>query len=326
MSTFPASRTDSTAWRPTASLEILKLRARLLGRIRDWFAERGVLEVETPALSRFAATDPNIESLEVAGGGWLHTSPEFPMKRLLAAGCEDIYQFARVFRKGESGRRHNPEFTLLEWYRVGMGYQDLMDDVLDLCIAAGAGLRDWKTPRKLTYAQAMASVGVDSGRDSSPELAARLDAAGVDWPRSVKDDREALLDLILSTLVEPSFDPAQPTLVYDFPPAQAALATIRPDPDPVAERFELFLGGMELANGFRELTNASEQRQRFEQDCRRRAERGQPDIPADEFLLAALEHGLPACSGVALGFDRLVMVISGAPDLASALAFPSGRA
>jgi len=326
VTTFPASRTESSLWRPSASLELLKLRARLLARIRQWFAERDVLEVETPALSRFAATDVNIESQEVAGEGWLHTSPEFPMKRLLAAGSGDIFQFARVFRKGESGRRHNPEFTLLEWYRAGMGYRALMDEVVDLCVAAGTGLADWRPARKLTYAEAMASVGVDSGRDGPEELAARLDAAGVDWPGSAVDDREVLMDLVLSALVEPSFDPAQPTLVYDFPPAQAALAAIRPGRIPVAERFELFLGGMELANGFGELTDASEQRRRFEHDRMRRAARGQPDAPADEFLLAALEHGLPACSGVALGFDRLVMVIAGAPDLASVLAFPSGRA
>ena len=314
------------SWRPTASLEILQLRARLRHRIREWFHARGVLEVETPALCRFAATDAHIESLEVPGRGWLHTSPEFAMKRLLAAGSGDIYQFARVFRDGERGSRHNPEFTLLEWYRTGMDYRALMREVVELCRQAAAGVAGWGETREITYAEAMARVGVDHEHDDAAQLAACLRTAGVDVPEAVRGDRGALLDLVMSTRVEPGFDPRRPTIVYDFPPDQAALARIRPSSPPIAERFEVFLGGMELANGFGELTDAAEQRARFERDRARRSARGQRPVPMDESLLAALEHGLPACSGVALGFDRLVMAVAGMCDISGVLAFPAEHA
>jgi lysyl-tRNA synthetase class 2 len=248
------------------------------------------------------------------------------MKRLLAAGVGDIYQFAPVFRDGERGGRHNPEFTLLEWYRVGLDYRALMKEVVALCRAAAAGLADWGNTRELTYAEAMAGVGVDPNHDDAARLAASLREGGVDVPEAVCRDREALLDLIMSTRIEPGFDPARPTIIYDFPPDQAALARIRPGRPPVAERFEVFLGGMELANGFGELTDPAEQRSRFEQDRARRMARGQRSVPLDEALLAAMEHGLPECSGVALGFDRLVMAVAGMSDISGALAFPAERA
>jgi elongation factor P--(R)-beta-lysine ligase len=305
------------------------MRARLLARVREFFSARGLLEVETPQLSAAAATDLHLESLVAssAGGrpaGWLHTSPEFPMKRLLAAGAGDIWQIARVFRGGESGRRHNPEFTLLEWYRVGWDAAALMTEVeallRDLC---GPGLG---AAERLSYRDAFTRhAGFDPFRATAADIADILERRGVPVPRD-GDDRAACLDLALTTLVEPAFDPVRPTFVYDFPADQAALARIRPGDPPVAERFELFLGGMELANGFHELTDAREQAARFSADLAARRARELAEPPEDRRLLAAMSAGLPDCAGVALGFDRLVMVIAGAAHIDEVLAFPRARA
>jgi elongation factor P--(R)-beta-lysine ligase len=305
------------------------MRARLLARVRGFFAARGLLEVETPQLSAAAATDVHLESLVAgpAGGslaGWLHTSPEYPMKRLLAAGAGDIWQLARVFRGGESGRRHNPEFTLLEWYRVGWDAAALMTEVeallRDLC---GSGLA---AAERLSYREAfMRHAGFDPFSATAADITGILEARRVPLPRG-ENDRAASLDLALSTLVEPAFDPGRPTFVYDFPANQAALARIRPGDPPVAERFELFLGGMELANGFQELTDAPEQAARFCADLAARRARGLVEPPQDRRLLAALAAGLPECAGVALGFDRLVMILAGAAHIDEVLAFPRARA
>lgn len=326
VNTSPGSRTDSAAWRPAADLDTLRLRAGLLARLRQWFAERPALEVETPALSSAAGTDVHLESLRVAGLGWLHTSPEFPMKRLLAAGSGDIFQIARVFRGGERGRRHNPEFTLLEWYRVGVDYRALRNEVLALLAWLGDGRTGWDSPRILRHAEALALAGIDAAADSAAQVGHCLEQHDVPVPDGLAGNREALLDLAMSTVVEARFDPARPTVVEDYPPEQAALARIRQDTPPVAERFEVFLGGMEIANGFGELTDAREQRRRFEEDLARRGRRGQTVVPVDQRFLQALESGLPACSGVAVGVDRLTMLLAGAEHIDEVLAFPMDRA
>lgn len=330
MPTSPAS-SNPPRWQPTASLEALRLRARLLAELRDFFGARGLLEVETPQLSAAAATDLHLDSLYARGAGgpegWLHTSPEFPMKRLLAAGCGDCWQLARVFRGGEQGRRHNPEFSLLEWYRVGWDAARLMDEVDAFVRTLAAGRLALGESLRLTYREALRRyAGFDPFLTPVREIASALEARGVEVPRDMAADEAGLLDLALALLVEPALDPAQPTFIHDFPASHAALARIRPGDPPVAERFELFLGGMELANGFCELTDAAEQRARFAADLDARARRGLHAPPLDERLLAALAHGLPECAGVALGFDRLVMLLAGAEDIREVLAFGWGRA
>jgi lysyl-tRNA synthetase class 2 len=322
---------EATAdWRPSASLERLRLRAALQRRLRAWFDDRDILEVDTPALSRAAATDPAIESLGVTVGGiphYLHTSPEFPMKRLLAAGSGDVYQLCRVFRDGERGRRHSPEFTLLEYYRLGYDDRRLAEEVDGLLRHLLDGYRDLGATRRLSYAEALAEhAGVDAARDPPARLAECLGAAGIDVPSAVAGDRDALLDLLLATVVEPCFERDAPTILSDFPPSRAALARLRPGPPPVAARFELFLGGMELANGFHELADTVEQRRRFEADLRTRDRAGQAAPPMDERLLAALAAGLPDCAGVAIGFDRVVMVAAGCDTIDDVISFVGERA
>jgi lysyl-tRNA synthetase class 2 len=330
----PTSRASSNppCWRPSASLEALRLRARLLAESRDFFGARGLLEVETPQLSAAAATDLHLASLRVQAAdgvpaGWLHTSPEFPMKRLLAAGSGNCWQLARVFRGGEHGRRHNPEFSLLEWYRVGWDAARLMEEVDDFVRALAAGRLSLRDSLRLSYSEAFRRhAGLDPFAASAQQLASALAERAIDVPGDIALDKAALLDLVLAVLVEPALDPAQPTFIHDFPASHAALARIRPGDPPLAERFELFLGGMELANGFCELTDAAEQRARFAADLDARRRRGLEEPPLDERFLAALAHGLPACSGVALGFDRLVMLLAGAEDIREVLAFAWGRA
>lgn len=309
----------------------MRLRARLLRKTRDFFDRRGLLEIETPQLSAAAATDLHLESLvaRLPDGpplGWLHTSPEFPMKRLVAAGAGDIWQLARVFRGAESGRRHNPEFTLLEWYRVGWDAAALMDEV-DAFLRALAD--DGRAPGetlRLSYREAfLEHAGFDPFEARPRDILIAFAEHGVAVPAGLGEDRGACLDLALATLVEPGLDPGRPTFIYDFPASHAALARIRPGEPPVAERFELFFGGMEIANGFHELTDAAEQAARFEADLAARRARGLVEPPVDRRLLAAMSHGLPACSGVALGFDRLVMILAGATHIREVLAFPWGH-
>jgi lysyl-tRNA synthetase class 2 len=301
-------------WHPAATRDMLEARARLLAAIRAFMAERDILEVETPALSPYGNPDPHLENL-TAGDYYLQTSPEFAMKRLLAAGSGSIYQICRVFRGGESGRRHQPEFTLLEWYRTGFDHHDLMDEVNALLLTLGLAGAE-----RLPYAEVFqAGAGLDPHRAADAELADKaldLGLAGSGW------DRAALLDFLFSHEVMPELGRECPCLVYDFPACQAALARIRPGEVPVAERFELFIKGMEIANGYNELTDVSEQESRFREENRRRRDRGQPAIAADARLLAALAAGLPACAGVALGLDRLLMTLTGADDIHAVLAFP----
>ena len=314
-------------WTPSATLAVLQTRARILARIRAFFEAQGVLEVETPSLSRAANPDPHIDSLAVpmAGGTrWLHTSPEFPMKRLLAAGSGHIYQLARVFRAGEAGRRHNPEFTLLEWYRVGWDHHRLMDEVEALLCAVLDG--HVAPARRLTYRDAFREAAdLDPFAATITDFRACAERHGIAAP-DLGDDADAWRDLLLTHVVEPALPPRTPVFIHDWPASQAALARIRDGDPPVAERFELFWQGMELANGYHELTDPDEQRRRFAAENRRRAENGQPVMPVDERLLAALEHGLPDCAGVALGFDRLVMIAAGEDDIRQVLTFDWARA
>ncbi|HET6602775.1 MAG TPA: EF-P lysine aminoacylase EpmA [Xanthomonadaceae bacterium] len=322
-------------WRPGAGPAAMALRAQLYGRIREFFAARRVLEVETPMLSAAANTEPNIRSLSLrldapsaAGPGqrWLRTSPEFALKRLLAAGIGDCYELGRVFRDGEAGRRHNPEFTLLEWYRVGWDHLRLMEEAAALVLEAfglcGRSLR----VRRCSYRDLfLGTLGLDPFTAPEPALRGPLadweiDAAGL--------ERDDWLDLLLTHRIEPGLADDELLLLHDFPASQCALAKLRraPDGGMVAERFELFVGRLEVANGFHELTDAREQRSRFVADNRRRVRRGLPQLPLDERLLAALAHGLPDCAGVALGMDRLLMAMLGASGIADVLAFDVARA
>ena len=316
-------------WRPSADLATLKLRASLLAHAREYFARSGALEVETPLLVRAAVTDVQIESLEVRGPddrtcGFLHTSPEYAMKRLLAAGSGDIYQISHVFRGGERGARHHPEFTMIEWYRVGSDDRRLMDDVERLVAELLGGHRPVAAARHVTYNQAFVDgLGVEPLTASPERLRGALEHAGIHVPDSVSGDRDALLDLGLSQVVAPAFPTDRLTFVTQFPASQAALA--RSDGN-VAARFEAFWGALELANGFHELGDAREQSRRFAEDRRLRAERGLPDRAPDERLLAALAAGLPDCAGVALGFDRLVMIAADRTRIDEVLAFTNEHA
>ena len=326
------SSADSPTWRPDADWATLRLRAKLLAQVRAFFATRNVLEVETPALSAAAIPDPNLASFAVcyAGPGprhgqtlYLQTSPEFPMKRLLAAGSGCIYQIARVFRDGEAGRRHNPEFTLLEWYRVGFDHHRLMSEVAELVTELLAGRLLVAEPERLSYQEIFQQhLDLDPHRASVAELAAGAAAQNVPIPPGMPaEDTDPWLDLLLTHCIEPTLGQGRLTFVYDYPVTQAALARLRPGDPPVGERFELYLDGVELANGFHELGDASEQRRRFVAENAIRQAAGLPEMPLDEALLAALATGLPACAGVALGFDRLVMLAAGKSSLQHAMAF-----
>ncbi|MFN3580275.1 MAG: EF-P lysine aminoacylase EpmA [Pseudomonas sp.] len=316
-------------WRPSASLDALRARAGIMDALRRFFAERGVLEVDTPALSVAAVSDPQLqpfacdyvpEGAGVAHRRYLQTSPEYPMKRLLAAGSGCIWQLCKVFRNGESGGRHNPEFSMLEWYRVGYDHHQLMDEVDELVVS----VLGCTAARRVTYAALFEELlGLDVHACETSELAAQ----GRERCGFVGDlSRDGWLNLLFSHCVEPLL--LEPTLVYAFPASQAALARIVEGDDrvPCAARFELFVGGMELANGYFELTDADEQLRRFEADQQARQIEGGALLPVDLNLLAALRSGLPSCAGVALGFDRLVMLALGARSIDQVIAFSFERA
>ncbi|MFL6591208.1 MAG: EF-P lysine aminoacylase EpmA [Luteimonas sp.] len=320
-------------WRPTATAEALRLRARLNAAIRAFFAERYVLEVETPTLSVAGNTDPNIASFSLEFSGrtegaprtrWLRTSPEFALKRLVAAGIGDCYELGRVFRDGEAGGRHNPEFTMLEWYRVGWDHQRLIDEAAELANVALGLVGRSATLRPIAWRDLyIEGLGVDPFQASDGELQQALGDVRIDGAGLSRDD---WLDLLLTHRLQPGFAPDTLLAVHDYPSSQAALARIRPGNPPVAERFELYLGPLELANGYHELTDGEEQRARFQRDGAIRRARGLRAPPTDERLLAALRERLPACAGVALGVDRLLMAMLGSGRIAEVLAFPFDRA
>jgi lysyl-tRNA synthetase class 2 len=315
-----------------ASLDTLRRRAAMLAAVREFFAARGVVEVETPALSAAGVTDPALESITArarslgAAPLYLHTSPELAMKRLLAAGSGDIYQICRVFRDDELGRWHQPEFTMLEWYRVGWDERRLMAEVAGLVETALAAAMPAASPERrvvqLTYAQAVEAALGTAPSAPTVELVSALEKAGVEVPAGLGHD--AVLDLAFGTAVLASFDARSLTFVYDYPASQAALARLKPTSPPVAARFEVFCGGIELANGFHELADAIEQRRRFAADIAARRAAGRLTPPLDEDFLRSLDS-LPECAGVALGFDRLVALATGRDNVAAALAFAHGK-
>ena len=306
-------------------LKKLKLRASVLAEVRGFFAERGVMEVETPLLGTRTVTDVHLQSFEVRAHDrsqplfFLQTSPEYAMKRLLAAGSGPIYQISKAFRAGELSRLHNPEFTLLEWYRPGFSLVDLMDE-LEQFITRLLGRQ--KIPR-YTYGDLfIRNLNMDPHLISLEELQQRsaelVEVSGEDL------DKTDYLQLLMDRKIEPTLPDC--CFVYEYPQAQAALSVVAPNADgiPVAQRFELYVDGMELANGYFELTDAKEQRSRFERDLARRSQLGLPAIPIDEDLLSALESGLPSCSGVALGLDRLLMKIGRSEDIRDVISYPLG--
>jgi elongation factor P--(R)-beta-lysine ligase len=315
---------------PTASWENLLLRAELLRRLREFFFEAGLVEVETPVLSADTVVDRHLDpfSLTVRIGGeprtlWLQTSPEFAMKRLLAAGATAIYQVSRVFRQDERGPLHNPEFTLVEWYRMGDDLAGGMKLTSDLCEALlGRGPAEC-----LSYAAAFQRyVGLDPHTADIDLLIAAARDCGSPPESLAKEDRDGWLDWLLTERVQPRLGVERPLLLYDFPASQAALAQIRPGTPPLAERFELYVSGWELANGYHELLDAGELRRRNARANELRRSDGKPALPEKSRLLTAMEHGLPPAVGCALGFDRLVMLAAGVKSIEEVIAFPWERA
>ena len=312
--------TVDNSWQPTASLDIIRKRAALLWQIRDFMDRHDILEVDTPILSHFAVTDPYIQSLktnhvfEQDTALYMHTSPEYCMKRLLAADSGSIYQISHVFRDEESGKRHRTEFSMLEWYRVGFDYKRLMDDVTELLSEVGL-----TKPDKMTYAEAfMQTVNLNP---HTAELNQLQEIGGQHGWGSDSEDRHALLDYIFSEVVMKNINNGQPLFIYDYPECMAALATINDAKPPVAERFELFINGMEIANGFNELCDANEQKHRFEKELKERKEKGLASVPIDSHFISALQAGLPKSAGVALGIDRLLMALCGKDDIKDVMTF-----
>jgi lysyl-tRNA synthetase class 2 len=323
---------DVLEWWPSATLEFLRLRATLLERIRRYFRHAGVLEVDTPVLSAAGNTDPVIQSFATTYHGpgprravrlYLQTSPEFPMKRLLAAGSGSIYQICKVFRDGESGRHHNPEYTLLEWYRTGFDHVALMAEVESLLRAVLADIMPLAPARHWTYREIFGEfTGLDPFTATVNQTEQFLQANGFTAPPGMSSEAlDGWLDLVLTHIIQPALD-AGLVFISDYPASQAALARLRPGEPPVAARFEAYLDGIELANGYHELTDAMEQRRRLERDNARRNAQGQDEVEPDRRLLAAMRCGLPDCAGVALGVDRLLMIAGGARHIDDVLAFP----
>ncbi|RUL70156.1 EF-P lysine aminoacylase EpmA [Dyella choica] len=323
---------DANTTNVTPFRQRLQGRAKLYAMIRDFFADRGVLEVETPILSAAGNTDPNIESFSAPFHGhvdagardrWLRTSPEYPLKRLLADGVGDCYELGRVFRNGEAGERHNPEFTMLEWYRVGWTHRQLMEETIALVEAALALVGRRAEVLIEGYRQLfLDELGLDPLHAGIDELRAPLAQYNIHPEGLTRDD---WLDLLITHKLQPAFPCDRITVIHDYPASQSALARIRPGDPPLAERFELYLGPYELANGYHELNDAAEQRARFGRDNARRRERGLREMPIDEQLLAVLGR-MPDCAGVAMGIERLLMCLAGTDKIADVLAFPFSKA
>lgn len=331
-------KTPPPDWRPTASLETLRLRAQLLAAARNFFAHRDILEVETPALVRHGVTDRHLQNMHCRSGTdpsqarYLHTSPEYHMKRLLASGSPDIYQICKVFRDAESGRRHHPEFSMIEWYRIGFTLDEMITDTCALIVALartiGSDARDVSGDVcQYSYQQVFENA---TGLDPISATASKLRQLARQRLRSEIDERllselgndvAVLQDLLMTHLVIPALDRQGLVVIHHYPATQAALARIDPADDRVAERFEIFHDGMELANGYRELTDSREQQRRLAADLLYRQQAGLPDMEPDPALLAALDHGLPECSGVAVGFDRLLMSFSRLSTIQETISF-----
>jgi lysyl-tRNA synthetase class 2 len=322
----------SERWQPAASREVVHLRARMLRDIRAFFDQRGVLEVETPLLSSACVTDPNLNSFGTRYREqplFLNTSPEYCMKRLIAAHGDAVYQICKAFRDGELGPKHNPEFTLLEWYRPGYGMFELMNEVEELMGLFGSlyGL-NISGVQKITYADAFQrAAGINPHTVSAEECRSCAVRHGIEQPVGLEEAVDEWLDWLLTQLVMPSFSSSGLTFLYDYPSSQAVLSKLYTDQNgfTVAARFELFYGETELANGFDELLDAVEQAGRFERENSYRAASGMQAAVIDEYLLQALQHGLPACSGVAVGLDRLLMLLADEDVIERILAFPFAR-
>ncbi|MBV8975678.1 MAG: EF-P lysine aminoacylase GenX [Sinobacteraceae bacterium] len=329
-------------WRPSASAQLLRQRAALLARARQFFAQRAVLEVDTPLLVNAPVSDVHIHSAAVRLGFdpaaarstgptlFLHTSPEYAMKRLLAAGSGDIYQICHVVRGNEHGRLHNPEFTLIEWYRVGCSLEQLMEEVEALVrelLGAAAPVANERISYQAAFLRQL-NLDPFTATDAALAEAARplaLVGAGIHSGGPEALSRDEWLELLMGGLIGPRLGRGALTFLHGYPASQAALARLDPADPRTAERFELYCEGIELANGFQELTSASEQRARFEADNVRRRRLGLPAFPPDERLLAALP-AVPQCAGVALGFDRTLMLAAGAAHIEEVLPFPTARA
>jgi len=315
-------------WMPSCSLEMLAHRARILSEVRAFFAARDVLEVDTQILSRATVTDLALEGISVPYQGeifYLQTSPEYAMKRLLAAGAPDIYQLGKVFRSDEAGRYHNPEFTMLEWYRHGFTLNDLMDEVDELLSLI---LKSEKSQR-VTYQDIFIKYcQIDPHEASLDELKALAKHQGIIVSESLESaDKDTWLQLLFSHVIEPQLGFDSPVFVYDYPASQAALAiTHIKNNVAVASRVEVFVKGLELANGYHELLDPKEQEKRFIQDNVLRAEQGLAQKPVDQYLLAAINQGLPPCSGIALGFDRLMMLALSCARIEEVIPFGFDRA
>jgi lysyl-tRNA synthetase class 2 len=322
------SNADNISWRPNAGIAEARQRALRLSQARDFFEQRNILEVDTPCIGEAAVSDVNIESISttlalIPGRKfYLQTSPEFYMKRLLAAGFPDIFQICKVFRDAEIGRRHQPEFTMVEWYRLGFGLNEMVSETVDFIEALIPPSHLSATADQLSYCEAFTQfTGIDPLTAGIDELLLYLDA-DQDLKSSIGDSRDDALDLLLATRVSKHFANDRLTVVHHYPASQAALARISPDDDRVADRFEVFFGSLELANGYVELTDAIEQRQRCGADQEKRNNRGAIVRPIDDKFLASLDFGLPACAGVAVGFDRLLLVDLEASHLERTRHFP----
>jgi lysyl-tRNA synthetase class 2 len=321
-------------WQPEASTEMLKLRAGMLSSAREFFSAAGVLEVETPVITAHTVSDPQTHSLSVELSGqsnWLRTSPEYHMKRLLAAHGEAIFQIGKVFRQGETGRNHQPEFTMIEWYRPDYTLGDMIDETCKLIVHLAHSVgTEMPAIQISTYAEIyQAACGLNpltatlnEIRSTAQQLLA--DTITTQLGQALGDDRNNWLDLLNSHVIAPSFPPDILCVIKDYPADQAMLARLSPENPAVAERFEVFLNGIELANGFCELQDPDTQSERFAADNVRRHSLGLQTQDPDPELIAALQYGLPQCSGVALGFDRLVMLCSGANALSETLSFKPG--
>jgi elongation factor P--(R)-beta-lysine ligase len=321
-------------FRPAASWEVLRLRSEMLRKTRDFFHKRGFIEVETPLLSHDVVVDRHLDPVrvtlpddprkpDVGRAMWLQTSPEFGMKRLMAAGGEAIFQITRAFRGAEQGSRHNPEFTIVEWYRRGDSYQEgmaLLADLSQTLLCLGPA-------RQLTYEEAFRQyAAIEPHQATAAEIVLKLASSEIQLPQGAADDRDMLLDLLLTERIEPHLGFDSPTILCDYPPSQAALAQVRDEDPPVAERFELYVRGIELANGYHELLDPQILRERNEAANELRAADGKPSLPVESRLLAAMDHGLPQCTGCALGFDRVVMIAAGKSTIDEVMAFPIDRA
>jgi len=314
-------------WRPSSGPEAAARRAVIMQRVREYFAAANVLEVDTPALSRCAVSDVQIESFAITdsavskGPMYLHTSPEFCMKRLLAAGYPDIFSIARVFRDGEAGRKHQPEFTMIEWYRLGMGLDEIIGDTVKLISHALADSVSLASTMQCDYHDVMNETTGQDMRTADATTLADIAGADPQLRSALGTNKDDWLDLLLATHVAPALPTDRLTVLKHYPASQAALARLCPgDPD-VADRFEVFLGPVELANGYVELTDAAEQATRIAADNQERLQRRRPVRPVDDELIAALESGLPECAGVAMGFERLQMIHDKTDHIRDVIAF-----